>query len=133
MAQTKVFSDINLDFIPHPVTGDLPKLYDANAVKRSVRNLVLTNPYEHPYDFRVGSGVRQLLFENAGPEAFVAIKERIQYVIEAHEPRVELISITVDGDSAELVDRNEIAISIRFFVGSSTNPEEVSIFLERVR
>lgn len=133
MAQTNVFKDINLDFEPHPVSGDVVRLSDANAVKRSIRNLVLTNPYEHPYDHRVGSGVRRLLFENGGPETFVAIKDRIQYVIEAFEPRAELISITIDGDTAELVDKNSLSITIKFYVGSASNPEELTVFLERVR
>jgi len=132
MAQA-VFTDINLDFEPHPVTGDFTKLSDANAVKRSVRNLVLTNRYEHPYQPEVGSGVRGLLFENSSEETYVAIKERVQYVIERYEPRAELISIEVDGEAAELVDRNEVAITIKFFVGSSATPETVQVFLERVR
>lgn len=132
MAQA-VFTDINLDFEAHPVTGDFSKLTDANAVKRSVRNLVLMNKYEQPYDPLLGSGVRELLFENAGEETYVAIKERVQYVIERYEPRCELISIEVDGETATLVDRNEVAITIKFFVGSSTTPEAITVFLERVR
>jgi phage baseplate assembly protein W len=132
MAQTNVYTDINLDFEPHPVTGDVVKLKDANAVKRSVRNLVLMNQYEHPYDTTLGTGVRELLFENHREDVSLAIKNKVQYVIEKFEPRVELISVTVD-DSAENVDKNSLGVTIRFFVGSSQTPDELQIFLERVR
>ena len=131
MAQIQ-FSDINLDFEPHPVTGDVVKLYDANAVKRSVRNLVLTNFYEHPYDRRLGASIRDLLFENAGPEVAQAIKNRVEYVLQKYEPRIELIDVDVDAEPND-IDNNRISVTISFFVGSATNPDTTKILLERVR
>ena len=131
MAQIQ-FSDINLDFEPHPVTGDVVKLLDENAVKRSVRNLVFTNFYEHPYDRRLGSNIRDMLFENFGPEVEQSVKARVEYVLQKYEPRIELIDVYVDA-SVENIDRNRMSITITFFVGSSTTPTETTIMLERVR
>jgi phage baseplate assembly protein W len=124
------YTDINLDFEPHPVTGDVVILKDANAIKRSLRNLVLTNFYEHPYDENIGTGIRAMLFENFDARAVTtAIKERVKFVIARYEPRVELIDVIV----SEYPDDNALNIEIKFFAGSSIEPQEVSVMLERVR
>lgn len=124
------YTDINLDFEPHPVTGDVVILKDANAIKRSLRNLVLTNFYEHPYDENLGTGIRAMLFENFDVDVIsVAVKERVEFVVARYEPRVELIDVIV----TEYPDNNALNIEIKFFAGSSIEPEEVSIMLERVR
>lgn len=123
------FSDVNLDFEPHPVTGDVVRLTNDAAVKRSVRNLVLMNFYEQPYDTLLGSGIRGMLFENNEAELDVAITHKINYVLKRYEPRVELIDVIINNR----IDENAIDITIKFFVGSAATPDEVNIFLERVR
>ena len=124
------YTDINLDFEPHPVTGDVVILKDANAIKRSLRNLVLTNFYEHPYDKDLGTGIRALLFENFDSDAItVAVSERVKFVVARYEPRVELIDVIV----TDYPDNNAINIEIKFFAGSSIEPQDVSVMLERVR
>ena len=61
---TRVYKDLNLNFTRNPVTGDVATVTDVNAVKRSIRNLLLTNHYDRPFHPEVGSGIPNLLFEN---------------------------------------------------------------------
>ena len=63
----KIYRDLNLDFGRHPTTKQLQVLTDAVAVKRSVRNLVQYGHYEKPFHPEIGSGVRNILFENMTP------------------------------------------------------------------
>ena len=85
-----VFKDLDLDFEAHPVTGDISKLSNEEAVKRSIRNLVLLNHYEiftHP---EIASGVTQLLFENMETNTARVIQRLITELIKNFEPRAEL-------------------------------------------
>src|SRR5210317_4693 len=60
---SRLFKDISLSFTKHPVTGDIAKLSDVDAIKRSVRNLINTNHYERPFHPKIGSDIRDALFE----------------------------------------------------------------------
>ena len=62
---TKGFSDLNLQMIPHPQKRDIIPLKDNAAVKNAVRNLLLTNFFERPFQPTVGANLRGLLFEPA--------------------------------------------------------------------
>ena len=64
---SRVYKDLNLNFTKNPVTGDIATLSDVNAVKRSVRNLLLTNHYDKLFHPEIGSNIPYLLFENFGP------------------------------------------------------------------
>ena len=64
---SRVYKDLNLNFTRNPVTGDVATVTDVNAVKRSIRNLLLTNHYERPFHPEIGSDIPALLFENFGP------------------------------------------------------------------
>ena len=74
----RTYKDLNLDFARHPVTNDLVKIEDVDAIKRSVRNLINTNFYERPFHPELGCGVRDLLFENYTPLTGIFIKRKIQ-------------------------------------------------------
>ena len=77
----KTYSDLNLNFTRNPATGDVARLTDIEAVKRSVRNLVLTNQFERPFHPEIGSSVRALLFENVTPLNAILLEDRIREVI----------------------------------------------------
>ena len=64
---SRTFKDLDLDFGLNPVTKDVNKLTDAEAIKRSVRNLINTNHFERPFHPEIGGNVRALLFENMTP------------------------------------------------------------------
>jgi phage baseplate assembly protein W len=85
------FSDFDLDFTPHPLTGDITILKDSAAVKRSVRNILFTGLYERPFNPEFGGNLKQLLFEPATPMTAVSIKTYIQDSLRIYEPRVSIV------------------------------------------
>lgn len=125
------WSDLDLDFISHPTTGDVVKKTGPDAVKRSIRNLVLTNFYDRKFRHNIGSGAQKLLFELINPLTAGFLKDAIIEVIENFEPRAELIK---DGVSVVAdIDNNGYNASISFLMRNSGAPVSFSLFLERVR
>jgi len=125
----RVYKDLDLNFTRNPVTNDVTKIEDVDAVKRSVRNLVQTNFYERPFHPELGCGIRELLFENYTPLTGIFLKRKIEEVITNFEPRVSLNQITVDDEP----DRNRLKVSIYFYVVGVEDPVVVETFLERLR
>ena len=125
----KAYSDLNLNFNKNPATKDVAKLKDVEAVKRAVRNLILTNRFERPFHPEIGSDIRSLLFENMTPVVEVLLKDRIRETIEVYEPRADVTDIIVSGDS----DRNEYRVQIEFRVLNVPDPIVVTEFLQRLR
>ena len=125
-----VFSDVNVTFTPHPVTGKLPVLKNADAVKRAVRNLILTNFGERQYDPLYGGNVRALLFENTDdPLLESLIQTRIEAAIENFEPRAKVDRVIVDAKP----DSNALVIKIRFTIVNQRFPVDLEVAIERVR
>ena len=75
---TRTYVDLDLDFARHPVTNDIVKIEDVNAVKRSVKNLINTQFYERPFHPELGCGARDLLFENFTPMTSILLEERLK-------------------------------------------------------
>jgi len=125
----KAYSDLNLNFKKNPATNDVAKLKDVEAVKRAVRNLILTNRFERPFHPEIGSDIRSLLFENMTPVVEVLLKDRIKETIDVYEPRADVTDIIVSGDS----DRNEYRVQIEFRVLNVPDPIVVTEFLQRLR
>jgi len=123
------YSDLNLNFNKNPATKDVAKLKDVEAVKRAVRNLILTNRFERPFHPEIGSDIRSLLFENMTPVVEVLLKDRIKETIDVYEPRADVTDIIVSGDS----DRNEYRVQIEFRVLNVPDPIVVTEFLQRLR
>ena len=125
-----VFSDVNVTFTPHPVTGKLPVLKNADAVKRAVRNLILTNFGERQYDPLYGGNIRAMLFENADdPLLQDQLKRQIEGAIKNYEKRARVESVSVDVKP----DSNLLAIRIRFVIVNQRFPVDLEVAIERVR
>ncbi len=90
------FKDISATFQINPLNDDLIAIQNANAISRSVRNLVFTLPGEKPFQPNVGSNVSRLLFENLDLLTADSIKREIENTINNYEPRVELNEVIVD-------------------------------------
>jgi len=123
------YKDLDLSLPVHPVTNDLVYLTNEDAIQRALRNLILTNFYEKPFQPNIGSGVRQLLFEPLSAVLANTLHNVITTLVEQHEKRVELMSIGVDVDS----DNNGYEVTIQFLIVNQLQPIVVSIFLERIR
>ena len=125
----KTYSDLNLNFTRNPATGDVARLTDIEAVKRSVRNLILTNQFERPFHPEIGSSVRALLFENVTPLNAILLEDRIREVIINFEDRAEITSVRVIDDA----DRNGYRVIINFQVLNSVENVSITEFLQRLR
>jgi len=126
---TRIYSDLNLNFTKNPATKDVARLTDIEAVKRSVRNLILTNRFERPFHPEIGSSVRALLFENITPLNAVLLQDRIEEVIENFEPRVNLNQVIVQDE----IDNNQYRVTISFYVVNTPEPVTITEFLQRLR
>ena len=133
MASQKIsrsFKDISLSFQPHPVTGDLQVLKNENAIRRSVRNVVETIPYEKFFNSSFGSDVRSSLFDFVDFGTASIIKDQIETAISNFEPRVDLLNINVLPDP----DANAFSVEIVFnIVGQEFPTQEYSFLLEATR
>ena len=124
------YSDLDLFFGKTKAAKDVGRVFDIQAVKRSVRNLVLLNHYEKPFHPEIGSGVRDVLFENMTPTTDHILTRKIEMVIENYEPRARLISVSAFPN----LDRNEYECTIKFYVvNTPTELVDLTVFLERLR
>ena len=124
------YTDLDLFFGKKATSKDISKVTDIQAVKRSIRNLVLTNHYEKPFHPEIGSGVRGILFEPMTPLTAHILTRKIEDVIENFEPRARLISVR----ALPNLDRNEYECTIEFFVvNAPTELVDLTVFLERLR
>lgn len=148
--QSRKFKDIDLNFDRHPVTNDINVVEDAIAIKRSVRNLILTNFYERPFHPELGCGIRGLLFENYSPLMSVFLKRKIEEVLINHEPRINLTSIVINDDdfqsrnanvdiegvrevSSNIADHNRLEVEIHFNIIGEVMNQSVKVNLRRLR
>jgi phage baseplate assembly protein W len=122
--------DLDLFFGKKQGSADISKITDVEAVKRSVRNLILTNFYEKPFHPEIGSGVRDMLFENMSPITSVVLAKKIEDVVENFEPRARLVGVR----ALPNLDRNEYEVTIEFFVvNAPTELVDMTVFLEVLR
>ena len=123
------YRDFDIRFLANPITGQLSILKNNAAVKRALRNLILTERFERPFRPNFGSTVTQYLFENFDTLTISNIKDSIRRAIADHEPRVELLDVRVNGNP----DQNSLQVTIYFRVQNQAEPDELSLVLERIR
>ena len=124
-----LYTDLNLNFAKNPATKDVTRLKDVEAVKRSVRNLILTNRFERPFHPEIGANVRALLFENMTPVTEQLLTERISETLRVYEPRAVLNDVVVSGS----LDTNTYTATIKFYVREVPELIVVQEFLKRLR
>jgi uncharacterized protein len=128
-AINRIYSDIDLNFLAHPNTGDVSKKYDVDAVKQALKTLILTNFYERPFQPKLGSPVYAMLFENIDVPSANSLKLRLELLISQYEPRVRAQEVTV----VPLYDENSFRVSIYFYVVGVRDPVTFSTILKRTR
>jgi phage baseplate assembly protein W len=125
----RIYSDIDFTFTKKPVTADVALSYDAQAVTRSIRNLLNTQNYDRPFNPDLGSQITGLLFENISPIVAVTMEGLIKNLIKAYEPRANVQSVTVNA----MPDTNAYRVTISFYIENATQPTTTTILLERNR
>jgi len=123
------YIDLNLSFLNNPVTKDISVLTDVDAVKQSVKDLVLTQHFERPFHPELGCNVTTMLFENATAITAISIKRDIQDVITNFEPRVQLQNVVVNVSP----DQNGFDVTITYYVLNIAEVQTVNFFLQRLR
>ena len=124
------FKDISATFQINPLNNDLIANLNANAISRSVRNLVFTVPGEKPFQPNVGSNVSRLLFENLDLLTADSIKREIENTINNYEPRVDLNEVIVDPD----YDGNAFDVVIKYYIiGIDVPEQQLSFVLQLTR
>ena len=124
----KWYTDIDLNITPHPSSGDLVLKKDKEAVKRSVRNIMLTNNYERPFKPNFGANLRGLLFELADDMTKFEIRKQIIEALEMLEPRV-----TIDEIYLQSTRNNEMHVNLHYGVVGVREPQTLEVILQRVR
>ena len=126
----RIYSDLDLFFGKKSSDRDISLVTDVQAVKRSIRNLVLLNTYEKPFHPEISSGVRDMLFELMTPVTAAILGRQIENVIENFEPRARLGGVRTIPD----YDRNSYEVTVEFYVvNTPTELVDLTIFLERLR
>ena len=128
--KSRAFKDISLSFSPHPITKDLPVLTNERAIVRSVRNLVETIPTERFFNSLIGADIRGSLFENFTISTVSLIEDQIRTTVANFEPRVENLTIEVDGQP----DNHSIDVNVIFDISGLDVPtQSFSFILEPTR
>ena len=125
----RTFRDLDLNFNIHPVKKDINTFTNEFAVINSIKNLVLTNHYERPFQPDLGGNVRRLLFENVDSVTASVIENEITETIRNFEPRAQVSKVT----AVPAPDENKYSVELEFFIINSANPITITFFLERIR
>jgi phage baseplate assembly protein W len=125
MAKEKIYKDLDLSFDINPLTGDVGKQTGVNAIRQSMKNLLLYNIFEKPYSSQFDIGLRNLLFENKGHGFQNYLKARIKILIDSYEPRVTLNSVLVKGSQ----DDNSINITVYYSPKETQTKDTLELFL----
>ena len=127
-SRTVDYLDIDLTFNRKP-SRDVYKKRDAAAVKQSIKNLLLTDFYEKPFQPFFGGNLRAMLFELADEDTEDEVEENIRNAINKYEPRAEILTITVN----VLPDQNDIRVSVYFKIISTEETVTFTTNLSRLR
>lgn len=123
------YSDFSAQFGRNRLNNDVVRLTDLDAVKRSIKNLILTDKYERLLDPRIGAGIRALLFEPMTPLVTISIRDTISNTLATYEPRAIVDQIDVQPD----YERQSYYVTIIFSIQSTEQVGTVEFFLNRIR
>ena len=123
------YSDLDLDFAKNPLSLDVNVKTDVEAVKRSIKNLIIPGRYERLFQPDLSAGVSGLLFEQLIPGTKNTIETRIRQTIQKNEPRANLRNVQVLED----FDNNELRVTVDFTVVNISRPVNLEFTLRRLR
>ena len=125
----KSYKDLSFDFTANPQTGDVATVKDAVSVKRGIKNVLLTAPFERLFQPEFGSGIKNILFEPMTPLTEQRLSDACRDAIDAWEKRASVINITVISEE----EYNRYRVAIKFNINNSLETEQVDVFLNRER
>ena len=126
----KYFADLDLKFASNPVTKDVSIKYDSDAIRRAVKNLVLTDNFERPFKPGIGANIRAILFELTDEDLTDEIALRVEKLLENFEPRIEDVRVEVSEDT---LDSNALNVTIYYNIKNDPRPQELDVVVNRIR
>jgi phage baseplate assembly protein W len=123
------YKDFDFSFNPHPVSGDLRTKTDLEAVKQSVKNILLTNFGERGFTPIFGGGLNNLLFEPLDQIIRIELDKTIRAAIRNFEPRIDIIDLTIKED----VNNNSLEVTLKFNMINALDPQTINVILKRIR
>jgi phage baseplate assembly protein W len=129
LTQRIVYSDFHTNFDKHPINNTLLRKTNVDAVKQSIRNLLLTDKGERLFQPNLGGNIRAMLFENITPQTFVTMRDHIKDVLAAHEPRADVLDVVISDTS----NAHEVQVQIVFVILNLQEPVTLELILERIR
>ena len=124
-----IYSDLDMFLVPHPVTGDISTKKDSDAIKRSIRNIVLTNKFERPFKPNFGGGVTSMLFELDSTRKVKRFQKEMVNMIERLEPRVYNVSVRLN----PLTDDNRLDVQIFYSIRNGKSSQSAEFTVTRIR
>jgi len=128
VANDDLYSDIDLLFSAHPITGDVSRRLDSDAIKRSIKNIVLTNYFERPFKPSLGGGLRNMLFELDTDRRLQRVQKQLKNTIESFEPRIKNVFITLNK-----LDNNELSVTVNYSIKSGQPSQQTQFNIRRTR
>lgn len=125
----EIYSDLDIGFFAHPINRKVSRKINRDAVRQSVKSLILTDFYDRPFKPKIGCGLRYYLFELFSPAIKQQMESSIREVISNFEPRADVIEVLVE----EKTDDHALVVSVAFMVINDPSPVVLDIILERVR
>jgi phage baseplate assembly protein W len=129
MTTTNTSIDLDINFDKNPLSGDVALRKDEEAIKRSLRNLLLFRRGEKPFHPEINAGIQDMLFELTDPVTVAEMRNRIGNMIKAYEPRVTSAAINV----VDVIDKNEVRITIQFTIRNVQRVFSTTVALKRLR
>jgi len=129
ISANNIYADISLNLDTNIKSKDLLMIRDENAIRRSIKNLVLTNKYERFFQPEIGGNVSALLFENLDTLTLSQIENHVESVIVNHEPRAKVLRVVATPD----LRNNAVTVTITFAILGGKKPLDIAILLERIR
>jgi phage baseplate assembly protein W len=121
--RNRLYGDLDLRLLINPNTKDVQKYTDIDAIKYSLKNLILSNYYERPFSPFIAGNITALLFETGNRFVVHQLKDSIQDLIRRFERRINLISVDVYDNT----DSNEFHISIVFRIGNYDESTQLTL------
>jgi phage baseplate assembly protein W len=126
---TKTYIDLDAAMGLNPRTRDVAVKTNDNAIRGALRNLIHTNHYDRPFHPEIGCQISTLLFENMDRLTGIIAERTIRDSIRKHEPRVEVLEVTV----SEMYDSNALNISVVYKIRNTNEVSQFTTKFTRIR
>lgn len=127
--KSSMYVDISATGIAHPLTGDMATASAQTAINQSLRNILLTNPTERPFDnIDFGAGLNSWLFELADIGAKRDIESAVRVAVTNNEQRISITDIKVDFYPEQWA----LSVAIFYTIRMTNTAAKFDLFLNRV-